>query len=347
MKRRTFLASSVATLTASELAAAGSFKQKMGLTIWSYGQRWRNRGQARESWKDALDVLEHCDSLGAGCLQIGVGGWSNDFSGKVRDRRESLGIALEGQVGLPEDKADLPRFQSDLEASREAGGTILRAVCLSGRRYENMRTVAQWKEFQENSLYRLQLAEPILRKARCKLALENHKDWRADEHLALMKKLDSEWIGVTLDFGNNFSLLDHPHRVAEMLAPYVLTTHFKDMAMAPYEDGFLLSEVPVGNGQLDLASMVATCRKHNPGIWFNLEMITRDPLKVPVYKDQYWVTFPDLPARDLADTLRIAKVNDPSSLPRIQHLDTAGRIAFEEENVRKSFAYGKEKLGFA
>lgn len=346
MDRRQFFASSASALATASLPAAKPCRQKLGLTIWSYGHRWRQRSKPQESWKDALDVLSHCDSLGAGCLQIGVRGWSQDFAGKVREKREALGIALEGQISLPKDKADLPRFRADLEASRGAGGTILRTVCLNGRRYETMRTSSQWAEFRENSLRRLQLAEPILRKTRCKLAVENHKDWLADELLGILKKLDSEWIGVTLDFGNNFSLLDHPHRVAEKLAPYVLTTHFKDMAMAPYPDGFLLSEVPIGSGNLDLGSMISACRKHNPDVWFNLEMITRDPLKVPVYKDNYWVTFPGLPGRGLANTLRLAKDNDPRSLPRIQHRDLPGKIAFEEENVRKSFAYSRNTLGF-
>ena len=42
---------------------------------------------------------------------------------------------------------------------------------------------------------------------------------------------------------------------------------------------------------------------------FNLEMITRDPLKIPVFTPKYWATFDDsvspLPGRDLAKTLAL------------------------------------------
>ena len=343
--RRSFLLASAAFSSISMISAKPC-TQPLGLTIWSYGQRWRQRGNLKESWKDALDVLDHCESLGAGCLQIGVNGWTQDFAGQVRSKRETLGITLEGQISLPKRKEDLAKFESDLVLGKEAGASIFRAVCLSGRRYETFKSLEQWDAFEKQSLLSLQLVEPVLQKKRCKLAIENHKDWRSDEHLELMKKLDSEWIGVNFDFGNNWSLLEDPREAVERLAPYIFTTHFKDMQMAEYEEGFLLSEVPIGTGNLDLSSMIATCRKHNPDVWFNLEMITRDPLKVPVLKDQYWITFPKLPATELVKTLRHTHSATVDNLPKMQHRDEQGKIDYEEENVRKSFAFSKRELGF-
>src|SRR5690606_25602157 len=137
-----------------------------------------------------------------------------------------------------------------------------------------------------NAIASLQLAEPVVRKHRVKLAVENHKDWRASELIDILDKLDSEWLGVTLDFGNSISLLEDPMDVVRTLAPRALSTHVKDMGVAEYEDGFLLSEVPLGQGLLDLPAIVNICRKYNPEITFNLEMITRDPLKVPCLQDE-------------------------------------------------------------
>ena len=102
----------------------------------------------------------------------------------------------------------------------------------------------------------LQLAEPILRKHKVKLAVENHKDWRAPELANAMKQLNSEWVGVTLDFGNSISLVEDPMEVIETLVPFVVSTHVKDMGVEEYADGFLLSEVPLGKGFLDLAKIV-------------------------------------------------------------------------------------------
>ena len=119
----------------------------MGLTIWSYNIRWRNRSPngRKSGWRNALDVLDHCRDLGTGCLQIGAQGWQKDFVRQVRDKRENLGIAIEGQIGLPRNKQDLGRFEAEMLGAREAGATVLLTVCLNGRRYEKFGDNEAWE----------------------------------------------------------------------------------------------------------------------------------------------------------------------------------------------------------
>jgi 3-oxoisoapionate decarboxylase len=192
----------------------------------------------------------------------------------------------------------------------------------------------------------LQLAEPVLRKHKVKLAIENHKDWRADELVDALQQLKSEWIGVTLDFGNSISLIEDPMKVIETLVPYIFSTHVKDMGVEEYTDGFLLSEVPLGKGFLNLPKIVALCRQHNPSVAFNLEMITRDPLEIPCLKNDYWASFDGVSGNDLARTLRMVKQNKyKSHLPRVSHLSAEERLAVEEENVLECFTYSRDKLG--
>jgi len=354
MNRRSFLGTGSLLLAGSAgipaALAAAPLGRRLGVTAWSYRIRWGQRRKPeapQPAWRDALDLLEHCAGLGAGCLQVGVRDWTADFAGRVRDRREQLGIALEGQIALPRDDAGLEQFTSQIAAAREAGATVVRTVCLGGRRYESFSSMEEWRRFVKESRTALERVEPIVSRHGIKLAVENHKDWRIDEFLSLLEHLSSDSIGVTFDFGNNFALLEHPHAVGEALAPFVMTTHVKDMGLAPHEDGFLLSEVPLGEGVLDLERMMTLCSEANPDVQFNLEMITRDPLRVPVWDDSYWNTMPDLPAHDLARTVRLAQAGDPDSLPSMKGRDAAGEIAFEEENVRRSFAFARERLGFS
>jgi len=159
-----------------------------------------------------------------------------------------------------------------------------------------------------------------------------------------MEHLESEWIGVTFDFGNNLALLEDPHEQAEALAPWIVTTHAKDMALADYEEGFFLSEVPLGTGVLDLPRIMASCRRHNPDVWFNLEMITRDPLQVPVLADRYWETFDTLPARSLAKPLALARDGQVETLPRISDRNLSAQLDLEEQLVRESFDHYREEL---
>lgn len=319
----------------------------MGVVVHSYGFRYGSKVESSNfpGFQNALDLMRHCHTIGAGGIQTTVGGWAADFAKKVRDEREKLGMYLEGSISLPKDSTDVARFEKEIGLAKEAGATVLRTVCLSGRRYENFKTEAEWVTFKANSLKSIQLAEPLVRKHQVKLAIENHKDWKAAELAQLIQNLSSSWVGVTLDFGNNVSLLEEPMEVIRILAPFAFSTHVKDMGVKPHENGFLLSEVELGTGIVDLKEAVTLCQKHNPDVRFSLEMITRDPLQIPCLEESYWTTFENASAQDLAKILRLVRDNSYSgSLPEVKSLTAEEKLAFEEENVVKCLAYSRSNL---
>jgi hypothetical protein len=101
----------------------------------------------------------------------------------------------------------------------------------------------------------------------------------------------------------------------------------------------------LGEGFLDLPKMVAILREANPAVQFSLEMITRDPLRVPCQTDAYWATFADVPKSDLARTLRTVRASaSDGPLPRVSHLPLDEQVAREEENVKKCLAYARDHL---
>jgi sugar phosphate isomerase/epimerase len=351
LSRRAFLhASALGAISLTGLARpTPSPETPMGIVVHSYGFRWNSpvKSQKYPGFVDAIDLIRHCSSIGAGGVQVVVKGWTPDFTRKVRTVRENVGLYLEGSIGVPVNKQDVARFEREVKNAREAGATVLRTVCSAGRRYETYHTMEEFRQLQKNALESLQLALPVLQQEKIKLAVENHKDWRATELVAMLKQLDSEWVGVTLDFGNSISLLEDPMEVVNALGPYVHSTHVKDMALEEYPDGFLLSEVPLGNGILDLPRMIETCKKSNPNVSFNLEMITRDPLAIPCLKKTYWETFPDLPGTALAATLRTVRDSkNMAPLPRISALSAEEKLGAEEQNILKCLQYSKSRLGF-
>jgi sugar phosphate isomerase/epimerase len=319
----------------------------MGVVVHSYGIRYGSKVESTKypGFQNALEFMQHCHAIGAGGIQTTVGGWASDFAKKVRDEREKLGMYLEGSITMPKNAADVARFEKEVLTAKEAGASVLRTVCLSGRRYENFKSEAEWNTFKENSLQSIQLAEPIVRKHQIRLAVENHKDWKAAELAQIIQNLSSEWVGVTLDFGNNLSLLEDPMEVIRTLAPFAFSTHVKDMGLKAYDKGFLLSEVELGTGIVDLKEAVTLCQKYDPKVTFSLEMITRDPLEIPCLEESYWVTFENEKAKDLAKILRLVRdYTYPTSLPEIKNLSAEQRLAFEEENVVKCLAFSKKEL---
>jgi 3-oxoisoapionate decarboxylase len=129
------------------------------------------------------------------------------------------------------------------------------------------------------------------------------------------------------------------------LAPWALTTHIKDIAVREYERGFLLAEVPLGTGFLELTRMLQVLRATRPEVRLNLEMMTRDPLEVPCLTEKYWATFEDLPGIYLARTLTMVRAHAlKHPLPRVGLLALDERLKVEEDNARRCLASARAML---
>jgi hypothetical protein len=91
--------------------------------------------------------------------------------------------------------------------------------------------------------------------------------------------------------------------------------------------------------------MIDTLKRHRPDIRFNLEMITRDPLRVPCLDAKYWASSVELSGKYLARTISMVRSHKPRQpLPRIQGLSKNQQLDLEEKNIQKCLAYAKEEL---
>jgi sugar phosphate isomerase/epimerase len=353
MNRRTAISKLAATATflgmAPSLPAlhhAASRGKRLGIVIHSYAFRG-NRNQTSSKYppfKDALELLEHVHAYGAGGVQTRTSGWSKAFAKKIRKRCEELDMFMEGSISAPKTEADLERFEYEIVVAKEAGVNVFRSA-MGGRRYEDFDNRSDWLNLKKNTLKRIQLAEPVVRKHQVRLAVENHKDWQVADLVEFMQGMSSDYIGVTIDTGNSISLLEHPDDTVNGLARYGFTTHIKDMGVREYEDGFLLSEVPLGQGFLNMESILQTIEKRNPEIRFCLEMITRDPLNIPCFTEKYWATFEDQKATHLAKAMSWIRANSQDNLPSVAGKSLDEKIEYEENNNKLSVEYAEKSLG--
>jgi sugar phosphate isomerase/epimerase len=337
MTRRQLLGTAAAAaFTAAESPAQSKSSHNLGGAPAGFPVR---SGQMRQR-SQPFDFVEHCHSLGLGVVETR----NAPADPRVfRDRIESYGMRAIADIPLPRDASAVPAFDDAVGKAKEAGIVSLHTA-MTQRRYEQFDTLAAFQENFAACKRTIALAEPVLRKHRMPLGIENHKGWRSAEQAAWIKSTGSEWIGVHFDFGNNIALCEDPAETLRNLIPYTVACHIKDMAVEMYEDGFLLSEVPLGEGMLDIPGMVRTLQAKNPNIPFDLEMITRDPLKIPVFTAKYWATFDDpsspLPGRDLARVLDLVRKNKPKSpLPYTSRMSPEEQLKLEDDNIKKSIAY--------
>lgn len=354
MNRREVLYSIAGGLAAATFGCASKIystekvkKSRLGIADFSFNIRLRaeRTGKMKGNLGDPLNFLDYCHNIGAGGIQMNIGIRDEVYARKIRQKTEKYDMFIESSASLPRDKSGVERFDAAVRTARQAGAGVVRTA-IGGRRYEQFDSAEQFRAFAERTGKSLQLAEPVAAKHRIRLAIENHKDWRIDQMLDMLRRISSEYLGVCVDTGNSFSLLEDPMVVVEAYAPYAFSVHLKDMAVAEYEDGFLLADVPLGRGVLNLQKIIGMFRKANPGINFSLEMATRDSLEVPCLTEKYWATFEDVPGSDLARTLRYVRANaSPKQiLPKVNHLPMDKLVKIEEANIKQCLAYAKEHL---
>jgi sugar phosphate isomerase/epimerase len=294
---------------------------------------------------DPVNFLNEARELGAAGIQGPLGVRDEGYTRRLRKLADDAGLFIEASVMPPHDDSQADRFENELKTAKAAGVTVARTVLFPGRRYEQFNSADEFARATKQAYAAIERAEPIARKHGVRLAIENHKDQRVPERIALLKRIGSEYVGACMDIGNSFALCEDPLEVAQAYAPFSLTAHVKNQAVREYEDGFFFADAPLGKGFLAAADIVRTLRAANPHIRLNLEVMTRDPLRVPVLTRKYWCTMPDVPAADLARTLRFVKAEAASEpLPLVSTLSPRQRAEVETRNITESLAYAREHL---
>lgn len=342
MTRRDTLTSFAATGLAAAAAPAKVLKNMgsagPGLTarIKAMGKNW--------------DIVEYCHQKGLGAAHTNLPPDLDPAAiRKIRDQVNKYDMRLTMLVRTPRTDADLPKYEASVKACSEMDG---RVVCVhdpfSGRRYEQFKSAAEFHDFDALCKAAVRRAEPILRKYKMPLAIENHKGWRSDELAAWVRSTSSEYVGVCLDLVNNVSLIETPQQTIDTLFPYTIFVSFKDIGVDFYQDGILLSEVPLGDGHIDLAAIVTRMQKKNPKMLFQLEMLTRDPLKVPIFTEQYWKVYDDkspVPPRDLAMLISWIRNHPPKKpLPSTSGLTPEQQLALEDQLNQQCIDYARAKF---
>ena len=155
-----------------------------------------------------------------------------------------------------------------------------------------------------------------------------------------------------MDLKNRFLALDIDESVVSKILPILKAEEAASLYDSSDEElknkiPELLERIvdkPQGN-ELDLSKIVQLCLKYNPDIKFNLEMITRNPLKVPFYQERYWQTFEELSAKEVVGAIKwIRNHQSKMALPSVEGMSQLEKLAYEEQNIIESFKYAIHEL---
>ncbi len=272
---------------------------------------------------NAFQYLDHIASLGLNNIQFSEfphlhpdykTATDESYWKKVRAHAERLGIRLEmgtwgvcptsrsfrASYGTPEEQLGLA-----IRAASVLGATAVR--CVIGNEPERKENGPVEKHIDAMVRLCRNLRDQCLR-AGVKIAIENHKDLRAEEMKYLIEQAGPDYVGSCLDTGNPMLVLEDPLQTVEILAPYAVTSHFRDSALWPHERGAVFQWTALGDGNIGIGRVIQAFRQRCPHAALNLEIITgRPPAILPYLEPDYWKGFEKVKASDFARFHALAK----------------------------------------
>ena len=181
-----------------------------------------------------------------------------------------------------------------------------------------------------------------------KIAMENHADFTVRELDSILSRVDSPAFGFTVDCANLAFDLDDPIRLAKIMAPHALTTHYKNYRIIRTKNGLALENCPLGEGDIDIVSIAQILSKQNPDINLNIEIHSQfAPFKLNILDEEFWKKHSAPPGDGLSWYLKKSWEKDISETPLANLPDGEESWKLEYENLKLSIRWAKENLSLS
>ena len=142
-----------------------------------------------------------------------------------------------------------------------------------------------------------------------KVGIENHGDFQARQVKAIIEETGKDTTGSCVDSGNPGMLSEDPFLALEILAPYIITSHFRDSVVYGHPSEAVVQWVALGDGSIDMKLLAQRFADLCPKAVLGLEILTGIPPKVLPYLA--WKGFPDTPASEFARFVALVKRGHP------------------------------------
>lgn len=351
--RRQFIAASIAagaaassTFATKPSQAAVVPSRRIGAVAYGFHYaiglfQYKDRPGERMS---ALQFVEATHQCGGNVAQL-YGTMITSLDGRelkrLRDRAGELDVALEVHGG----SALSPNFEKVLKPAAALGCSVVGCSFGMLMRPDKIATLEAWDEHTRRCQSRLAELARAAKSWRLTIGVENHLDFTVEELRDLVKRAESDQVGVIFDVGNTVGTLDDPTESADVLGPYIVATHFKDFAIAETHLGFRFTMVPLSSGSLRLGDITrALLKRVRPEVNFSIEMINGQHFDVNWLEDRFWAAYRNKSPRQVAATLRHirSKPFDPKECVPVEEYDKLPhkeRVALEFDRMRRCIAY--------
>jgi sugar phosphate isomerase/epimerase len=196
----------------------------------------------------------------------------------LRQRATELGITIEvGARGIAPDY-----LRTYLRLATQLQSSILRVVVDTAQHHPSDDEVVEtagslMPEFEQAGVY---------------LAIENHDRFTTRSLVRILERIGSSHAGICLDTANSLGALEGPDAVVEILGPWTVNLHVKDIAVrrADHNMGFVIEGRPTGKGQLRIPKVIERLSEmgRDPNAILELWTPPAETLAQTVAKEAEW-----------------------------------------------------------
>lgn len=281
---------------------------------------------------------------------------------RVRQRAETLGLYIElgmgsifhwhpmaekgrkllAEAGYDTDVSEAQIVVHHLDVARQLGSPILRVV--GGNlftRDEGHDMIA----LADQAVGILREACGVAEKLGMKIAMENHADFTVRELMGILARVGSPAFGFTVDTGNLAFDLDDPQRLARIMAPHAVSTHFKNYRVVRSAAGLGLENCALGEGEIDVVSIAQCLARQNPELHLNIEIHSQfGPFPLNIFEETYFLRHPAPPGDGLAWYLKQAWRKEVQESPARSLGDGAEAWRVERPHIEQSIQWIRGRL---
>jgi len=198
-------------------------------------------------------------------------------------------------------------FESALRSARALGATTIRCGLTTVLCGDRAALREQWPELVASVGMALANYGPRVADEDMILAIENHQDFGSDELVGFCES--TRGVGICVDAGNTFPVLEAPMDFYARVAPHVRHVHLKDYRVQFTEDGYRLVRCAIGDGAVPIAAMLDLFGAHHSRLTTVLEPGALEARHVRFLRPEWWGSYPPKSAEALARCIAAARVN--------------------------------------
>lgn len=270
---------------------------------------------------------------------------------KLKDKAQDAGVSIYTGAGSISEKST--KFSNKYGTPKELLIEGIRVATLVGSPIVGVRIGALDDRYLDGGIEaHMEAVIKVMKSVRSqaldaniKFAFENHAgDMRTDELLTIINESGTDICGALFDPANAVWAMEDPMIALKKLGETIVCTSVRDIQVWETNEGATFQGMAIGEGILDFTMYAKTMADLCPGVPLHIETISNSARPVPFLKPEFWEGFPELPASELVDFLKMIKkgtpqeiINAPSGISK-KEFD----IEHQQSELAKSVNYLRE-----